>query len=93
MKKEISINGRAIITPQQFHQEIAQLLSFPSYYQANLDDLWTCLTSYVDPNLRLIIRDMDHLCKVFGSEVSAFQEIFDRLADSCPQMEVIVHRT
>jgi len=91
MKKEVNFDGRTIESPEEFHQGFAKLLSFPSYYQHNLDDLWTCLTSYINPNLRLMIQGTDHLYAVFAHEAPGLQDIFQRLPDACPELELILN--
>ena len=90
MKKEVYFDGNTIESIVEFHEEMARLLSFPSYYQHNLDDLWTCLTSYINPNIRLIIQGTNSIYQVFQSESVGLQDIFERLPGSCPEIDLIL---
>ena len=63
-KRELYLDGSQIFSVEEFHDQVSQLFGFPSYYGRNLDDLWECLNSYIDPNLRLTIRDFEHLIQV-----------------------------
>ena len=67
------------------------LHSQPSYYGRNLDDLWECLTSYIDPNIRLIVNDYQGLISTMGAEAEAFKEIFEKLVATCPEMEILLN--
>lgn len=91
MKKELYFDATLIQTTDEFYQEIARLLSFPSYFQHNLDDLWTCLTSYIDPKLRLTIRGVDHLYDVFAEQTPGLRDIFEQLPQACPELELLLN--
>jgi ribonuclease inhibitor len=82
MKKEVFLDGSRITSQEEFHIEISKLLSFPHYYGKNLDDLWYCLSSYIDQDVRIMINGFEQLQKVFSDQVTAFTEIFDRLRDN-----------
>ena len=90
MKKEIFFDGNIINSKDEFHLEFAKTLSFPSYYSHNLDDLWTSLTSYIDPNIRLMIRGLDHLSLIFGAESQGLLDVFEKLPEACPELELII---
>jgi len=91
MKRELYFNGSSIHAPSEFHAHFAELMGFPSYYAADLDDLWTCLTSYIDPQVRLTIQGFDHLVKVFGPEAEGLKEIFARLPEAVPELELLLN--
>jgi RNAse (barnase) inhibitor barstar len=91
MKRELYFNGSNILDPKDFHTQFATLLGFPSYYSGDLDDLWTCLTSYIDPQVRLTIHDFDNLIKVFGPEAEGLKEVFNRLPEAVPEMELLIN--
>lgn len=82
MKKEVFLDGSKIANQEEFHDEIARLLSFPHYYGKNLDDLWYCLSTYIDQNVRIMIIGFSDLQHIFSDQVTAFTEIFHRLRDS-----------
>lgn len=88
-KRELYLDSGSIYSIEDFHEQVAQLFGFPSYYGRNLDDLWDCLNSYIDPCLRLTIRDFDHLIQVFGPEAEALKEIFEKLPQYHPEMEIL----
>lgn len=88
-KRELYLDGRSIHNISDFHDQVAQLFGLPGYYGRNLDDLWDCLNSYIDPNLRLTIHDFDHLIQVFGPEAEALKEIFAKLPQYHPEMEIL----
>lgn len=91
MKKELYFDVTHIESTEQFYQEIAVLLSFPSYFGHNLDDTWTCLTTYIDPHLRLTIRGVDHLYEIFGSQAQGLRDIFEQLPNTCPDLELLIN--
>ena len=91
MKKELYLDGSVINGIEDFHDQVSELFSLPHYYGRSLDDLWSCLTSYVDPNIRLIVHDYQNLLHVFGAESQAVRDIFERLSETCPPMEVLLN--
>ena len=88
-KRELYLDGSQIFSVEEFHDQVSQLFGFPSYYGRNLDDLWECLNSYIDPNLRLTIRDFEHLIQVFGPESEGLKEVFEKLPQNHPEMEIL----
>jgi len=88
-KRELYLDGSIIYSVEDFHDQVAQLFGFPSYYGRNLDDLWDCLNSYIDTNLRLTIRDFEHLIDVFGPESVGLKDIFDKLPQYHPELEIL----
>ena len=90
MKKEVFFNASKITDQKEFHAEIAQLLSFPDYYGKNLDDLWYCLSSYIDQDVRIMIIGFEHLQNIFADQVTAFTEIFTRLQESDSPIEILI---
>ena len=88
-KRELYLDGGVITSIEEFHDQVSQLFGLPSYYSRNLDDLWDCLNSYIDPNIRLMIRDFNQIIKVFGPEAGALKEIFEKLPQYHPEFEVL----
>jgi RNAse (barnase) inhibitor barstar len=91
MKRELYFDGSNILSPEDFHTHFAELMGFPTYYSRTLDDLWTCLTSYINPQVRLTIHDFDNLLRVFGAEAEALKEIFSRLPDTLSEFELLLN--
>lgn len=91
MKREFYLDGSVITSQEDFHNQVKELLGLPSYYSKTLDDFWSCMTSYIDPNIRLIVNDFDNIIKVFGLEAEAIKEIFNRLTDECPEMDILMN--
>ena len=89
MKRELYLDGSIIYGVDDFHDQVKELFGLPHYYGRNLDDLWSCLTSYIDPNIRLMIHDFNHLIKVFGPEAEGLKEIFDKLPEHRPEIEIL----
>lgn len=88
-KRELYLDAGTIYSVEDFHDQVSQLFGFPSYYGRNLDDLWDCLNSYIDTNLRLTIRDFPHLINVFGPEAEGLKEVFEKLPLYHPEMEIL----
>jgi len=91
MKRELYFDGRAVHSVEDFHKQVQVLFGLPSYYSHNLDDLWECLTSYIDPNVRIIIHDFNNLVTVFGPEAEGLKEIFEKLPGACPELELLLN--
>ncbi|MEC7278159.1 MAG: barstar family protein [Bdellovibrionota bacterium] len=91
MKKELYLDASVISSIDEFHDQMRDLFGLPHYYGRTLDDLWSCLTSYVNPNIRLMVHDYNHLLEIFGPERQAVRDIFEGLTDVCPEMEVLLN--
>lgn len=91
MKRELYLDGSTIFSIEDFHDQVQELFGLPHYYGRNLDDFWECLTSYINPNIRLIVHDFNHLVHVFGPEAEALKEIFDRLPITNEETEVLLN--
>lgn len=91
MKKELYLDASVIENVEDFHTQVSELFSLPHYYGRTLDDLWSCLTSYIDPKIRLIVHDYPRLIELFGPESQALRDIFEGLTNTCPEMEVLLN--
>lgn len=91
MKRELYLDGSTIYEIKDFHDQVTALFGLPHYYGRNLDDFWECLTSYINPNIRLIVHDFNNLVRVFGPEAEALKEIFEKLPTYIPEMEVLLN--
>ena len=47
--REVSLDGRSVVTEGQFHDAITAALGFPDWYGRNLDALWDGLCSLKEP--------------------------------------------
>lgn len=91
MKRELYLDGSTIHSVDAFHDQVQELFGLPHYYGRNLDDLWECLTSYINPNIRLIIHDFQNLLSVFGPEAEAVKDIFEKLPNHKPEIEILLN--
>lgn len=91
MKKELYLDARSLRSQDDFHDQVTELFGLPHYYGRNLDDLWSCLTSYIDPRVRLIVQDYQKIITLFGPEAQAVRDIFERLEEVHPEMEVLLN--
>lgn len=87
MRKEVQIIGSDILSEQDFHNEIAKLLDFPSYYDFTLDGLLDCLTTYIDPNLTIHWVAHDKSRKSLGHDFNRIIEVFERAQSYCPSLQ------
>ncbi|MDD0851940.1 barstar family protein [Halobacteriovorax sp. GB3] len=84
MKRELELTGATILSLEDFHEEIAKLLSFPHYYDKTLDGLWDCLNSYIDPRIKLNWTNHDISKDHMGYD---FQRVVDVLQSSASNLE------
>lgn len=87
MRKEIILNGNDIINTNNFHEELARMLSFPSYYDNTLDSLLDCLNTYVNPNLTIHWTAHLKSKQYMGHEFDQIIEVFDMAKGYHPQFE------
>lgn len=52
--ERIVLDGKCMASRKQAHAHIAEKLSFPEYYGANLDALWDCLGDMPECEILLI---------------------------------------
>lgn len=50
----IVLDGTTIANAEQFHQQLADRLAFPSWYGANLDALWDMLEGWIELPVTII---------------------------------------
>ena len=55
--KEVTLDGKKILTESSFHEEMKNKLDLPDYYGENLDALWDCITGEIELPIRLIWQD------------------------------------
>lgn len=73
------LDGNKINCIEEFHKEIASILSFPDFYGNNLDALWDCLTGHIDTNFKLVwinhLRNKYNLGDDFDSIIAMFDDL------------------
>ncbi len=87
MRREIQISGAYITTMEEFHKEISTMLSFPSYYGNNLDDLLDCLLSYIDPNISIYWLNSKLSRDYLKNEFDQIIEVFERVKNEYSTFE------
>ena len=85
MRKEIVLNGNDILSETLFHEEIAKMLSFPSYYDNTVDSLLDSLNTYVDPNLTIHWNAHEISKNNMGHTFDQIIEVFDMVTRYHPQ--------
>lgn len=63
--EKIVLDGKCMTDKAQVHAYIADKLSFPSYYGANLDALWDCL-SELSSGSRIMLINRDTMLMALG---------------------------
>ena len=89
MKREFTIDASSYSDKSDFYTEIEQLFGFPTYYGHNLDDLWDGLTSYIEPNIKIIIHSHQKLIDLFGPEAEGFKNILTRAPVEGRSLEIL----
>lgn len=92
--KEVTINGAAIQTRQQLHEQFAAALTLPAYYGHNLDALQDCLTDLLaDKNapITLTLTHTESLSAVLGCRyTTALVHMLTHTAEQCPSLTVCI---
>lgn len=89
MPKELVINGDEIKTNDDFHRQIKELLSFPSYYGNNLDALWDCLTTSIELPLTLVWKDLEKSKMELGDYCDKILDVFKHAEKEIPGFKII----
>lgn len=81
------IYGNEILSKEQLHERLLQLLPLPAYYGKNLDALHDCLTEFSVP-LELHIYDADTLCNNLGSYGEKFLTVLEDCQRENPLVQI-----
>jgi ribonuclease inhibitor len=73
----VILEGEKLKNIEDFHKEISKLLEFPDYYGNNLDALWDCLTSWIEPPITLVWKDFEVSNLNLGDFAYKARSIFD----------------
>ena len=82
--EEIIIQCEKIDCPRAFHRLLAEKLSFPEWYGANLDALYDCLTVISRP-VRLRLVGFDRL----ASYSRGFRRVLEEASEDNPNLRVV----
>jgi len=88
MKREIYFDGNHVHTKDDFFEQMGKLFDLPSYYEPNLDSLWDCFISYINTDVRIFISNYENIKQVFGPERIGLEDIFERLPNYFPELEL-----
>lgn len=88
--KECILNMQGVKTLREAHQRIAELLSFPPYYGANLDALYDTLSGEIELPVKLIWIAELQVGKALAKDLENILQVFRDFADEEPgfQLEV-----
>ena len=89
MNKPIYIlDGKKILTSQQFHEQIMKVIpDFPDFYGKNLDALWDVLSGFIDTNIKIIWKDHAISREAMGEHFDGIIETFRQEQRSHPHFE------
>lgn len=90
MKKEITLDGKSILSIEDFHREILKKMEFPSYYGNNLDALWDCLTGHADLNVILIWNAHQISRNAMGKDFEKLVTLFIELKEEYPEFDLVL---
>lgn len=72
---DVTLDCRNMISKEQAHPYLAQMLGFPDYYGNNLDALFDCLTELGECAIRLEHADSLGQADCYGAKIlKTFQE-------------------
>ena len=77
--KEIVMEGKKIMTPDELHAFLKKELDFPDYYGMNLHALWDCITCHITLPVKIIWNNLDESrIKLGGEFVDCILRLFAR---------------
>jgi ribonuclease inhibitor len=74
---KVILEGRKIKSIKDFHKEISEQLELPDHYGQNLDALWDCLTSWVEPPVEIVWKDFENSKVLLGDFATKAKLIFE----------------
>ena len=66
--KEIVLDGKKIVTPDELHAFLKKALDFPDYYGMNMNALWDCLTEGFEETTKIIWINIEDSKKQLGED-------------------------
>ncbi len=70
MQTKVILDGSSFKNAKDIHDYLAKALDFPTYYGANLDALYDCLTS-MKQNVLIIVCHMDNYKNILDTIIDA----------------------
>lgn len=67
---EVLLDGRLMVSRDTVHDQLAEKLSFPSYYGRNLDALYDVLSTYPE-DIKVTLVNGDIMCEALGKYAAA----------------------
>ncbi len=86
---EVRLDGAMIRDSSQLHRWLAGELGFPSWYGANLDALYDCLTD-IREETRLVILHSERLEEELGAYRERFFQVLRRAEKENPRFRLCV---
>ena len=77
--KKIEVHVENFDTPEEVHEYLQDIFSFPTYYGANLDALYDCLTE-IDEKTKIIISSAITEEENLGEYGDRLLEVFESAA-------------
>lgn len=87
MKNIVELDGSAIKSEKDFHDQISRILEFPSHYGRNLDALWDCLSGEINTDIRLVWKSHADCKKALGTKFDDIVKILNELKNDCNDFE------
>lgn len=88
--KTILIDGSQVENPTGLHQTLAEELSFPDWYGANLDALYDCLTD-ITQDVELVITHWHHVAYTLKDYAEKLLYVFSCAATENKHLTVTLH--
>ena len=79
MRREIELNSNGMEDLNDFLVELGRIFDFPSFYTANLDELYEFLQTYTDKNMSLYWSNTKEAQKKLGQDFYRLKEVFDQI--------------
>lgn len=85
---EVKLDGEKIRDRGELHSCLASALGFPSWYGANLDALYDCLTD-INADTRLVICHGDELAEKLGIYKERLFRVLYQAAEDNPRFTLV----
>lgn len=83
--REIVLDGAAMATRQQAHDQLAEALALPEYYGRNLDALYDCLTDIGDETV-IYLKSAGVLANGLGAYGRLLVDVLENSARQNPNI-------
>tara|TARA_R110002072_G_scaffold64203_3_gene159499 strand:- start:110093 stop:110368 length:276 start_codon:yes stop_codon:yes gene_type:complete len=79
MRREFYLDANNLYSKEDFFIELGRLFDLPNYYEHNLDSLWDCFISYINPQFTLVINNYEGLLRMFKEDSTGLDEFFSKI--------------